>query len=69
MRKKLNIEGMTCNHCVMHVKNALLEAGVNVLEVNLNGKYALVEGENLDDAKMKEAIADAGYDVVSIENI
>ncbi|KRQ86322.1 Copper chaperone CopZ [Caloramator mitchellensis] len=69
MKKKLNIEGMTCNHCVMHVKNALLEAGVDVLEVNLNGKYALVEGENLDDAKMKEAVEDAGYDVVSIENM
>jgi len=53
----------------MHVKNALLEAGFNVLEVSLDGKYALVEGENLDDAKMKDAVADAGYDVVSIENI
>ncbi|MGY0372205.1 heavy-metal-associated domain-containing protein [Clostridium sp. JNZ J1-5] len=68
MKKRLNIEGMSCNHCVMHVKNALMEVeGVKNVDVNLNAKYALVEGENLNDEKMKAEVEDAGYDVTSIE--
>lgn len=68
MKKRLNIEGMSCNHCVMHVKNALMEVeGVKNVDVNLNAKYALVEGENLNDEKMKAEVEDAGYDVISIE--
>ncbi|QGU95313.1 heavy metal transport/detoxification protein [Clostridium bovifaecis] len=70
MKKKLNIEGMSCNHCVMHVKNALMEVeGVKNVEVNLDGKYALVEGESLNNEKMKAEVEDAGYDVVSIEEV
>lgn len=70
MKKKLNIEGMSCNHCVMHVKNALMEVeGVKSVEVNLGSKYALVEGENLNDEKMKAEVEDAGYDVVGIEEV
>lgn len=70
MKKKLNIEGRSCNHCVMHVKNALMEVeGVKSVEVNLGSKYALVEGENLNDEKMKAEVEDAGYDVVGIEEV
>ena len=45
MEKKLLIEGMSCNHCVNHVKTALTEdiEGVEVKEVSLDGKYALVD--------------------------
>ncbi|KGM97211.1 heavy metal transport/detoxification protein [Clostridium novyi A str. 4552] len=68
MKKKLNIEGMSCNHCVMHVKNALMEIdGVNNVDVNLEGKFAIVEGENLDDSKMKAEVEDWGYNITSIE--
>ena len=40
MEKKLLIEGMSCNHCVNHVKTALTEdiKGIDVKEVNLDGK-------------------------------
>ncbi|PRR75902.1 CopZ family metallochaperone [Clostridium thermopalmarium] len=68
MKKRLNIDGMSCNHCVMHVKNALMEVeGVKNVEVNLDKKFAMVEGENLEDSKMISAVEDAGYDVLSIE--
>ncbi|KYH29999.1 MULTISPECIES: heavy-metal-associated domain-containing protein [Clostridium] len=68
MKKRLNIEGMSCNHCVMHVKNALMEVeGVRNVEVNLDKNFAIVEGENLEDSKMISAIEDAGYDVLSVE--
>ena len=67
MKKTLSVEGMTCNHCVMHVRNALQEvAGVSSASVDLATKKAVVEGEGLDDAAMKAAVAEAGYEVVAI---
>lgn len=68
MKKKILIEGMMCEHCVGHVKEALtaLEGSSNV-EVNLEGKYATVDTDASDE-KIKEAIEEEGYDVVSISN-
>jgi copper chaperone len=68
MEKILKVEGMSCNHCVMAVKRALKGLdGVGTVEVDLeNGKVTVV-GEALKDDAMKEAIDDAGYEVVSIE--
>ena len=67
MKKKILIEGMSCNHCVGHVKDAL-EAldGVSSIEVSLEGNYATVETSVGDDI-LKEAIEEEGYDVVGIE--
>ncbi|WP_207670914.1 heavy-metal-associated domain-containing protein [Caloramator sp. E03] len=68
--KKINIKGMSCMHCVMHVKNALNEVnGVKAVDVNLKENYATVEGENINDSDIKNAIEDAGYEVVSIEEV
>lgn len=64
MKKKIMIDGMSCMNCVKHVKEALEELGK--AEVNLEGKYALVETEESDE-QLIEAIDEAGYDVVSIE--
>jgi copper chaperone len=67
MTKTLDVEGMTCNHCVMHVTNALKGlAGVSKVQVDLATKKAVVEGTNLDDGAMKDAVADVGYEVVAI---
>ncbi|SFD42310.1 heavy-metal-associated domain-containing protein [Clostridium uliginosum] len=67
MKKKILIEGMKCNHCVGHVKNALEELkGVTSVEVNLEEKYALVETTENNDV-LKNAIEDEGYDVLEIE--
>lgn len=69
MEKKLFIEGMSCGHCVSHVKEALEEIdGVTLVEVNLEGKYARVEGVASDE-DLKAAVEEAGYDVVQIENL
>lgn len=70
MKKKLLIEGMSCGHCVMHVKNALMELdGVANVEVNLEDKSALVElSSAVEDSALKEAVEDAGYDVVKVDN-
>ena len=67
MKKKILIEGMSCNHCVGHVKEAL-EAldGVSSIEVSLEGNCATVETSVADNI-LKEAIEEEGYDVVGIE--
>ena len=65
MEKKISIEGMSCEHCVAHVREALEDINVKVIEVNLKEKYALVE-TNIENEALIEAIDEAGYDVVSI---
>ncbi|WMJ79198.1 heavy-metal-associated domain-containing protein [Clostridium sp. MB40-C1] len=71
MKKKLLVEGMSCQHCVKHVKDALMELeGVTNVDVDLEKKSALVDMEkSLDDSILKDAVEDAGYDVVKVENV
>ncbi|WP_373598818.1 heavy-metal-associated domain-containing protein [Paraclostridium bifermentans] len=70
MRKKLLVDGMTCMNCVRHLKEALEEDinGVKVIDVNLEGKYAIVEvEENVTDDMIKSVIDDLGYELKGIE--
>lgn len=68
MKKTLIVEGMSCGHCEKAVKEALNKLqGVSRVEVNLGEKEVLVEGENLDNRVLREAIDEAGYDVVKID--
>jgi copper chaperone CopZ len=61
----LKIEGMTCNHCVMHVKKELEKMeGVNVKEVKI-GSAEIEYNENItkpDD--FFAVIEEAGYILV-----
>jgi len=65
MKTVLNVEGMSCEHCVRHVTEALEELkGVKSAKVNLKKKTAVVEyNETVTLEEMKAAIADAGYEV------
>ena len=69
MTKTLNIEGMMCAHCVAHVEKALsaLE-GVASAKADLEGRKAVVtlSGEVSDQA-LKDAVTEAGYEVVSVQ--
>lgn len=69
MKKKILVEGMSCGHCVNHVKEALSELnGVTNVDVNLASKTALLEATvDVSDEAIKAAVDDAGYDVVGIE--
>jgi copper chaperone len=61
----LKIEGMTCMHCKMSVEKALSEVpGVTGAQVDLARKQAVVAG-SADRAVMAEAVAAAGFKVVS----
>lgn len=69
MKKTISIEGMSCNHCVAHVKEALegLE-GVTTVKVDLDKKCASIESKSeVNDEAIKSVIEDAGYDVTKIE--
>ena len=70
MEKKLLIEGMSCNHCVNHLTTALTEdiEGVDVKEVNLENKYAIIEmNEDVSIEKLKDLISELGFKLVGIE--
>ena len=65
MKTVLQIEGMSCDHCVQHVKEALeTVAGVTSAEVSLNAKTATVEHEpGVNLAMLKAAVEKAGYEI------
>ncbi|MGE5628219.1 MAG: heavy-metal-associated domain-containing protein [Solirubrobacterales bacterium] len=71
MKKKIIIEGMSCGHCVNHVKEALMELkGVQTADVDLDTKTAVISFDsNIADEIINDAIEDVGYDVVRIEVI
>lgn len=67
MKKKILIEGMSCEHCVGHVEEALKNLDkVTSVEVSLENNWAIVETTNTNE-ELKEAIEEEGYDVVNIE--
>ena len=70
MKRKLSIEGMKCSHCVGNLKDVLTEdiSGEDVLEVNLDGKYALVDmDDSVDVKKVQELIEDLGFQLTGVE--
>ena len=69
MVKKVNVEGMMCQHCVKHVHDALVKvSGVKSADVSLENKCAEVEYEgSVSDDALKAAVQEAGYEVTGIE--
>ena len=65
---KLNITGMTCQHCVKAVNQALADVpGVEkVIDVNLERGEATLEGQPEID-RLIEAVAEEGYDAALAE--
>ena len=66
MQKTLKIEGMMCTHCSGRVKKALEEVpGVLSAEVSHESGTAVVTmSAPVDDATLKKAVEDQGYQVV-----
>jgi len=63
----LNVEGMSCSHCVNAVTKAVTALeGVSGVNVDLEGKTVTVDydAEQVSLESIKEAIEDEGYDVV-----
>lgn len=69
MEKKIQIEGMMCQHCVAHVEKALTAlGGVSAAQADLEGKCATVTlSAPVSDEELREAVTAAGYEVVGIQ--
>lgn len=60
----LNVQGMSCQHCVNSIEGALKEIGVSG-KVNLKGESVDVsfDEQKVSLDQIKEAIEEQGYDV------
>ena len=57
------VSGMHCGHCERAVKEEVgAVAGVESVDVDLQTKLVTVRGEALDDAAVRAAIEEAGYE-------
>ena len=58
------VVGMTCDHCVMSVREEVSEvAGVTAVDVDLPTGRLLVTGEDVSESAVHAAVAEAGYEV------
>lgn len=57
------VPDMSCGHCTTAVRSQVtLVPGVREVEIDLDTKRVLVRGEGLDDASLRAAIEEAGYE-------
>ena len=69
MQKSIRSDGMSGGHCSARVETALSALGDVKVSVDLKAGTAVVESEALpDDAALRAAIEDLGFDCLSIEN-
>lgn len=63
MQTQLKIEGMSCNHCVLAVREALESVpGVESAAVDLAAGTAVVEhGDPIDSGLLAKAVEEEGY--------
>jgi copper chaperone len=60
------VSGMTCSHCVLSVREEVSEvAGVESVDVDLDSGRLTVSGAGYSDEAVANAVAEAGYEVVS----
>jgi copper chaperone CopZ len=70
MKKRIRIDGMSCDNCVRHVTVALKDLdGVSEVDVRLDKKQAIIVAEEIQDQDIIDAIEEVGYEVVGIEEI
>jgi copper chaperone CopZ len=59
---ELNITGMTCDHCVRSVTNALKDVpGVEDVTVSLEKNEAIVRGDSVEVAALVAAVEEEEY--------
>ena len=62
--RTFTVSGMTCGHCVASVTEEVQEVdGVESVDVVLETGALTVTGEALDDAQIRAAVHEAGYQV------
>ncbi len=60
------VPGISCQHCVNAITGEVTKvAGVSDVAVDIDGKQVTVTGDGVDDAAVRSAIDEAGYEVES----
>ena len=60
------VEGMSCSHCKAAVTGEVIAVeGVASVDVDIDTKIVRVTGPNLDDASIRAAIDEAGYEATA----
>ena len=58
-----SVPAIHCEHCAMSIREEVSEVeGVDAVEVDLEAKVVAISGRGLDDAALRAAIAEAGYE-------
>ena len=66
-QKTYSVPEMHCSHCEAAVARELLGIrGVEDVNVDLETKVVVVQGQNLDSAALISAIDEAGYDAEEV---
>jgi copper ion binding protein len=64
--REYTVQGMTCSHCVLSVREEVSEvSGVSAVDVDLASGRLTVTGNAVDEQAVREAVADAGYEVIA----
>ena len=62
--REYTVQGMTCSHCVLSVREEVSEVrGVSAVDVDLASGRMTVSGQDVNDDAVREAVAEAGYEV------
>ena len=66
METTYTVNGMTCAHCTLSVREEVEEvAGVRAVDVDLASGRMVVSGDGVDDAAVRAAVEEAGYEVAA----
>ena len=58
-----SVPGMSCGHCVNAITSEVkLLTGITDVAIDLETKVVLVTGSELNDAAIREAISEAGFE-------
>jgi copper chaperone CopZ len=59
-----SVPGISCGHCRVAITGEVTKVdGVNTVDVDLESKVVTITGTGVDDAAVRGAIDEAGYDV------
>jgi copper chaperone CopZ len=63
--EKLEIEGMSCQHCVMHVRKGLSKLDVNIRDVQIGSAVIEYDENKVKREDLQKAVDEAGYRVIN----
>jgi copper chaperone len=65
--KIFTVDGMTCGHCATSITEEVVRvAGVTGVDVDVRSGLVIVSGDRVEDAAVRAAIVEAGYEVAEV---